>query len=83
MACAAIPATSGSFWFLTPKAFDEQGQAADERQKVSMCQRAYKLLVEQVGFDPQDIPNSTALDSMGSAEVLCINYSVSLLVKLV
>merc|ERR1719460_3059427 len=36
-------------------AFDEKGQAADEKQKVSMCQRAYKILVEKVGFDPQDI----------------------------
>merc|ERR1719498_2309312 len=30
-------------------AFDETGQAADEEQKVSMCQRAYKILVEKVG----------------------------------
>merc|ERR1712166_1202524 len=30
-------------------AFDENGQAADEKQKVSMCQRAFKILVEQVG----------------------------------
>merc|ERR1719352_1179162 len=36
-------------------AFDEQGQAASEADKVSMCQRAYKCLVEKVKFDPQDI----------------------------
>merc|ERR1712054_730138 len=36
-------------------AFDETGQAADEKQKVSMCQRAYKILVEEVGFFPDDI----------------------------
>ena len=29
-------------------AFDEKGQAATEEQKVSMCQRAYKVLVEKV-----------------------------------
>ena len=29
-------------------AFDEAGQAATADEKVSMCQRAYKILVEQV-----------------------------------
>ena len=29
-------------------AFDESGQAADAEAKVQMCQRAYKILVEQV-----------------------------------
>ncbi|MFM8909660.1 MAG: methionine synthase, partial [Gemmatimonadota bacterium] len=36
-------------------AFDEQGQADTVERKVTICQRAYKLLVEQVGFPPQDI----------------------------
>ncbi|MAT68616.1 MAG: methionine synthase [Planctomycetaceae bacterium] len=36
-------------------AFDEQGQAASESEKVRICQRAYKLLTEQIGFPPQDI----------------------------
>merc|ERR1719353_2700603 len=36
-------------------AFDENGQAASEADKVSMCQRAWDVLVEEVGFDPQDI----------------------------
>merc|ERR1719461_228758 len=36
-------------------AFDEQGQAASEQEKVSMCQRAYRILVEEVGYNPQDI----------------------------
>ena len=36
-------------------AFDEEGQAATEAEKVRICCRAYKLLVEKVGFNPQDI----------------------------
>jgi 5-methyltetrahydrofolate--homocysteine methyltransferase len=36
-------------------AFDELGQADTKERKVSICQRAYKILVEQVGFDPTDI----------------------------
>jgi len=35
-------------------AFDEQGQAATYDQKIRICQRAYKILLE-VGFPPQDI----------------------------
>src|SRR5687768_14312291 len=36
-------------------AFDEQGQAVEISEKVRICQRAFKLLTEQVGFPPQDI----------------------------
>jgi len=36
-------------------AFDEQGQADTIQRKVEICQRAYKILTEQVGFDPADI----------------------------
>jgi 5-methyltetrahydrofolate--homocysteine methyltransferase len=36
-------------------AFDEQGQADTIDRKVSICQRSYKVLTEQVGFDPADI----------------------------
>jgi len=36
-------------------AFDEQGQADTEDRKVEICHRAYTILTEQVGFDPQDI----------------------------
>jgi 5-methyltetrahydrofolate--homocysteine methyltransferase len=36
-------------------AFDEQGQAVTIEDKVRICERAYKLLTEQVGFPPQDI----------------------------
>ncbi|MGA1361249.1 MAG: methionine synthase, partial [Gemmatimonadaceae bacterium] len=36
-------------------AFDEQGQADTVERKVAICERAYQLLVERVGFPPQDI----------------------------
>ncbi len=36
-------------------AFDEQGQAADEDNKVRICKRAYDLLVNDVDFPPEDI----------------------------
>ena len=36
-------------------AFDEEGQAADEDNKVRICKRAYDLLVNEVDFPPEDI----------------------------
>jgi 5-methyltetrahydrofolate--homocysteine methyltransferase len=36
-------------------AFDEQGQADSYERKIRICERAYKLLTEQVGFPPEDI----------------------------
>jgi 5-methyltetrahydrofolate--homocysteine methyltransferase len=36
-------------------AFDEVGQADTKERKVEICHRAYKILTERVGYDPQDI----------------------------
>lgn len=36
-------------------AFDEQGQAVTQEDKVRICRRAYQLLTEKAGFPPQDI----------------------------
>ncbi|WP_419803970.1 methionine synthase [Terriglobus sp.] len=36
-------------------AFDEQGQAATYEDKTRICERAYRLLVDRVGFPPEDI----------------------------
>ena len=36
-------------------AFDENGQAATYEDKISICERAYNILVKEVGFNPQDI----------------------------
>ncbi|MBS1538927.1 MAG: methionine synthase, partial [Bacteroidetes bacterium] len=45
-------------------AFDEQGQADTFERKIRICERAYHLLTEKVGFLPQDIifdPNIFAI----------------------
>lgn len=36
-------------------AFDENGQAASYAEKIRICERAYRLLVDKVGFPPEDI----------------------------
>jgi len=45
-------------------AFDEKGQADSVARKVEICERAYALLIEKVGFDPHSIifdPNILAI----------------------
>ncbi|WP_318240472.1 methionine synthase [Luteimonas colneyensis] len=45
-------------------AFDEDGQADTAARKVEICTRAYRILVDQVGFPPEDIifdPNIFAI----------------------
>ena len=45
-------------------AFDEKGQADSFERKIQICSRAYHLLVDKVGFPPQDIifdPNVLAI----------------------
>ncbi|MCE2907371.1 MAG: methionine synthase [Burkholderiaceae bacterium] len=45
-------------------AFDEQGQADTFARKTEICARAYRILVEEVGFPPEDIifdPNIFAI----------------------
>ena len=49
---------------LVVMAFDETGQADTVARKVEICQRAYRILTETVGFDPTDIvfdPNILAI----------------------
>jgi len=57
-------------------AFDEKGQADTLERRVAICQRAWKILTEQVGFPPEDIifdPNIFAV-ATGIAEHA--NYGV-------
>ncbi|MFC3682468.1 methionine synthase [Hydrogenophaga luteola] len=45
-------------------AFDEQGQADTYARKIEICERAYRILVDEVGFPPEDIifdPNIFAI----------------------
>jgi len=36
-------------------AFDEEGQAATYEDKIRICERAYRTLVDELGFNPEDI----------------------------
>ncbi|MHA4738423.1 methionine synthase [Dyadobacter sp. MSC1_007] len=36
-------------------AFDEKGQADNYERRIEICERAYRILVDEVGFPPQDI----------------------------
>ena len=45
-------------------AFDEQGQADTYERKIQICERAYRILVDEVDFPPEDIifdPNIFAI----------------------
>ena len=45
-------------------AFDEEGQADTYERRIKICERAYRLLVDEVGLSPQDIifdPNILAV----------------------
>jgi 5-methyltetrahydrofolate--homocysteine methyltransferase len=45
-------------------AFDEEGQAGTVERKIEICERAYRLLVNEAGYDPSDIifdPNILAI----------------------
>jgi len=36
-------------------AFDEKGQAVEFQDRIDICKRAYKLLIEKANFRPEDI----------------------------
>merc|ERR1719484_367581 len=57
-------------------AFDETGQAADEQSKVSMCKRAYDILVNKVDFDPQDIIFDPNILTIGTGLAEHNNYAL-------
>ena len=57
-------------------AFDEEGQAVTAERKVEICQRAYKLLTETVGFAPQDIIFDTNILTVGTGIEEHNNYAV-------
>jgi len=57
-------------------AFDEQGQAATEAEKVRICCRAYRLLVERVGFTPDDIVFDPNILTIGTGMEEHNNYAV-------
>jgi 5-methyltetrahydrofolate--homocysteine methyltransferase len=57
-------------------AFDEEGQAVDRERKVAICERAYRLLTEKVGFDPSDIIFDVNILTVGTGIEEHNNYAV-------
>src|SRR5271154_7104869 len=57
-------------------AFDENGQADSFERKISVCKRAYDLLVEKVGFPPQDIIFDPNVLTVGTGLEEHANYAV-------
>ena len=61
-------------------AFDETGQAAGAADKVRMCCRAYRILVEEVGFNPEDIIFDPNILTVGTGMSEHNNYAVDFFV---
>ena len=57
-------------------AFDERGQADSFERRIAVCQRAYDLLVEKVGFPPQDIIFDPNVLTVGTGMEEHANYAV-------
>ncbi|MFH1005580.1 MAG: methionine synthase [Bacteroidota bacterium] len=59
-------------------AFDEKGQADTYKKKIEVCQRAYNILVNDVGFPPEDIifdPNILTIGTgMEEHNEYAVNY---------
>jgi 5-methyltetrahydrofolate--homocysteine methyltransferase len=58
-------------------AFDEIGQADTYERKIEVCNRAYKILTEQVGFPPQDIIFDPNILTVGTGIEEHNNYAVN------
>jgi 5-methyltetrahydrofolate--homocysteine methyltransferase len=57
-------------------AFDENGQAATYAEKIRICERAYKILVNEVGFPPEDIIFDPNILTVGTGIEEHNNYAV-------
>jgi len=57
-------------------AFDEKGQAATYDEKIRICERAYKILVHEVGFPPEDIIFDPNILTVGTGLEEHNNYAV-------
>jgi 5-methyltetrahydrofolate--homocysteine methyltransferase len=60
-------------------AFDESGQADTAARKVAICERAYKVLVDEVGFAPQDIIFDPNIFAVATGIEEHDNYAVAFL----
>ena len=59
-------------------AFDEQGQAATYEDKIRICERAYRILVDEVGFPPEDIIFDPNILTVATGMEEHNNYAVDL-----
>ncbi len=57
-------------------AFDERGQADSFERRTTVCKRAYDLLVQKVGFPPQDIIFDPNVLTVGTGMEEHANYAV-------
>jgi 5-methyltetrahydrofolate--homocysteine methyltransferase len=57
-------------------AFDERGQADSFERRTAVCRRAYDLLVQKVGFPPQDIIFDPNVLTVGTGMEEHANYAV-------
>ncbi|HEY1719360.1 MAG TPA: homocysteine S-methyltransferase family protein, partial [Verrucomicrobiae bacterium] len=57
-------------------AFDENGQADSFERRIEVCKRAYDLLVERVGFPPQDIIFDPNVLTVGTGMEEHANYAM-------
>jgi 5-methyltetrahydrofolate--homocysteine methyltransferase len=58
-------------------AFDETGQAETAERKFAICERAYRLLAERVGFAPEDIVFDPNIFAVGTGIEEHNNYGVA------
>lgn len=58
-------------------AFDEDGQAATVEDKIRICKRAYKILVEEVQFPPEDIIFDVNILTIATGMAEHDNYAVN------
>jgi 5-methyltetrahydrofolate--homocysteine methyltransferase len=57
-------------------AFDEQGQADTYQRKIAICERAYRILVDEVGFPAEDIIFDTNIFAIATGIEEHNNYAV-------
>ncbi|HFB52343.1 MAG TPA: methionine synthase, partial [Anaerolineae bacterium] len=58
-------------------AFDEQGQATTVERKVEICTRAYHILVDEIGFPPEDIIFDPNILTVGTGIEEHANYAIN------
>ena len=57
-------------------AFDEEGQATTYQRKIEICERAYNLLTQKVGYQPEEIIFDVNVLSVGTGIDEHANYGI-------